>query len=67
MPMNAKGRMASLGGKIRFSFRHTMGKRQTTAMIHLKLVKVAGEAWPTSDFPTTKFPPHNRLVNSSNK
>ncbi|GIN40903.1 hypothetical protein J19TS1_38520 [Heyndrickxia oleronia] len=59
--------MAFLGGNSLFSFHHTIGNKQMTAISHLKLVNVIGEAWPTKNFPTTKFPPHKQLVNNRRK
>lgn len=67
IPIKNNGRIALRGGNIFLSFHHTIGKRQLIAMIHLKLVNVIGEACSTSDFPTTKFPPHNKLVKSNNE
>ncbi|GEM_PF-6566713 len=64
-PMKAKGSIAFLGGKIFFSFHHTIGTRQKTAMNHLKVVKVIGEACSTSVLLTTKLPAHNKQVKSN--
>ena len=67
IPININGSIAARGGMIFFSLNQTIGNKQTIAIIHLKLVSVIGDARSTSDFPTTKFPPHNKLVNNSKR
>lgn len=64
-PMKNNGRSAARGGRSFLSFFQTSGTKQTTAMIHLKVVRVIGEACSTSILLTTKFPPQNNEVNSN--
>jgi len=67
IPDTNRGKIAAAGGSIFLSLHHTTGRRQRTAIRYLKLVKVIAEAWAVSVLETTKFPPHKKLVKSSNK
>ena len=44
IPINIKGSIAVRGGRIFFSLNHTIGNKQTIAIIHLKFVSVIGDA-----------------------
>ena len=44
IPININGSIAARGGMIFFSLNHTIGNKQTIAIIHLKLVSVIGDA-----------------------
>src|SRR5690606_28652994 len=65
IPITNKGIIALIGGRILFSFHHTIGTRQRTAIPHLRVVNVSGEACSTRNLLTTKFPPQNNEVRSS--
>ena len=43
IPINIKGSIAVRGGRI-FLLNHTIGNKQTIAIIHLKFVSVIGDA-----------------------
>src|SRR3954451_24766591 len=64
-PIKNNGSRAFRGGRIFFSFHPTSGTRQITAIIHLRVVRVIGEACSTRDLLTTKFPAQNKQVKSS--